>query len=371
MKSWIEVNLGVLSENIRGMRKALRPETEIIFVVKADAYNHGAVALARHAEREGIRWFAVAYFEEALAIREALPEVNILVIGVVEPSLAGLLAEKRITPIVADLEHGMALSEQARKAGVALPVHVKIDTGMGRLGIPWRQGIEQLKSLVGLEGLDVRGLCSHFAMIERNEPQAASNQAERFFNITRAIEQFTGHAFFKHISSSRAMLYHSEWDLDGVRPGIMLYGYGAEEEDMRVRTRPILQWKSRVIQVKHVPANFAVGYYGTYVTSRSTDIVIIACGYADGYLRTLSNRGSVLIQGRRCPIVGRVSMNWIAADAGPVSGVQRGDEVVLIGTQKNEAIWANELAAVCRTIAYEILTSLNATIERRYIASDT
>ncbi|MBN1270622.1 MAG: alanine racemase [Kiritimatiellae bacterium] len=364
---WAEVNLGALEENIRRMQTVLRPETQILFVVKADAYGHGAVPVAKRAAEVGVRWFGVAYLHEALEIRPAVERADILILGVVDSEDVPTLFKQRITPIVADEEHGLALAAAARKAGAILPVHVKIDTGMGRLGLPWEHAEKQLLRLCGEEGLDVRGVCSHFAMVETSEPQAAATQAERFFKITRAVEKRIGRKFFKHISSSRAMLYHKEWDLDAVRPGIMLYGYGTAEDGVRVETCPMLQWKTAVTHVKSVPANFPVGYYSTYVTSRPTDIAVIACGYADGYLRTLSNRGHVLIHGRRCPVVGRVSMNWIAADVGPHSGVKRGDEVVLIGEQGEEAVWANELAALCRTIAYEILTGINARVERRYI----
>ena len=216
-----------------------------------------------------------------------------------------------------------------------------------------------------MPGLDIQGLCSHFAMVEKTEPQSAKKQADRFCSVTDVIQQHIGSELFKHLSSSRAILYHKEWDLDGVRPGIVLYGYGTNDEEMRAHSKPILQWKTRVIQVKSVPENFAVGYYSTYVTSRATDIAVIACGYADGYLRALHKGGQVLIHGRRCPVVGTVSMNWI--DLGPKSGVKRGDEAVLIGAQQNERVWANELAAICRTIPYEILVGIDSKIERRYI----
>ena len=193
--------------------------------------------------------------------------------------------------------------------------------------------------------------------------EAAATQYERFAVIADAHS--TG--LFKHLSSSRAFLYHPEWDFDAVRIGIALFGYGTNEEGMRVRTRPILQWKSRVIQVKEVPAGTGVGYYGTYVTPGPTTLATIALGYADGYLRTLSNRADVLIGGKRRKVVGRVSMNWITVDVGQDGAVHPGDEVVLIGEQGGESIWADDLAKLCRTIPYEILTGINPAIERKYL----
>ena len=367
-KSWVEIDLSILEDNIERLKKTLNNDSEIVFVVKSDAYGHGAVELAKRAFRAGVRSFAVAYVEEAMKIREGgLTEGRIIVLGVADPEEVSVMVKNSIIPIVADLEHGLSLSAAAKAAGVRLPVHVKIDTGMGRIGLPMKKAAEQLMILEKETGLEIVGMCSHFAMVESSEPQAARTQARQFSRIATDFEKKTGRRLFKHLSSSRAILYHPEWQFDGIRPGIMLYGYGAQEEDMRVNTRPFLQWKGVVMQVKSVPANFSVGYYSTYVTSRPTDIGIIACGYADGYLRALSNRGHVLIQGRRCPVVGRVSMNWMAVDLGPKSGVKRGDEVVFIGEQGNEAIWANELAAICRTIPYEILTCINAGIKRVYI----
>lgn len=366
-RCWIEINLDTFADNLRQIKSSLKRSTNIILVVKADAYGHGAVPIALCAAKHGVSWFAVAYLEEALQVRAALPKANIIVIGVVDPREAKVLADKRIIPIVVDLEHGKELAAAARRAGVKLDVHVKIDTGMGRLGIVWRDAVHEMEQLLREEGLNISGICSHFAMVESEDPQAARNQAERFMRIAKAVEKTAGIHLFKHISSSRALLYQKDWDFDGVRPGIIAYGYGTNEDGMRARTQPILQWKGYVMQVKHVPPDFAVGYYSTYVTSRHTDLAVLGCGYADGYLRALSNRGHVLIRGQRCSVVGRVSMNWIMADLGPDSGIQRGDEVVFIGAQGRESVWANELAAICRTIPYEILTCIDSRMERRYL----
>jgi alanine racemase len=169
------------------------------------------------------------------------------------------------------------------------------------------------------------------------------------------------------VSSSRAFLYVNEWDFDGIRPGIALYGYGAGSTHVRIHTHPILQWKSYVIQVKPVPANTPIGYYGSYVTSAPTNIATLCVGYADGYNRLLSNKGHVLIRAQRRPIVGRISMNWVTVDVGSDTDVVEGDEVVLIGTQGSESIWADELAVLCGTIPYEILTDVNVGIERLYV----
>ncbi len=367
--SHIEIDLDRLAENIRQVNAALSAPTKAIFVVKADAYGHGALPLVRRAVREGIEWFAVAYVEEALAIREAITPGRIMVLGVAEPEDVPAMMNRGILPVVVSVEHGRALSKAACAASGRLPVHLKIDTGMGRLGMLWSEAVDQARVLLELPGLDVQGICSHFAKVEPRDPEPARQQIDRFRQVTEAVEAAVGRPLFKHISSSRALLFHPEWDFDGVRPGIIMYGYGANRPEGRFQTRPILQWKTHVMQVRQVPVDFAVGYYGTYVTREPTTLAIIAMGYAEGYLRTLSNCGHVLIRGKRCPVVGRVTMNWITVDAGTVDDIQPGDEVVLIGEQEGVAIWANELAVLCRTIPYEIITGIDAKIERRYLGA--
>jgi alanine racemase len=361
--SWVEVDLDCLRENIRALRSAVPAATEIIFVVKANAYGHGLVPVAQAAAQEGICWFAEAYLDCAVSLREALPDANLLVLGPVLPEHTRILIEQRIIPVIVDREHGLALAAAARSLGTELTAHLKVDTGMGRLGVQWTEVPQVLAEFRAAGGLNITGVCSHFAKVEPSEPVDACSQAERFHDVL----QYFPPNVFRHLSSSRAALYFPEWDFDGIRQGIVLYGYGASDPAGRFMTRPVLQWKSRVVQVKEVPAGFSVGYYGTHRTEYPTRIATVAVGYSDGYNRALSNRGDVLICGRRCAVVGRVSMNWITVDAGSDSPVKTGDEAVLIGKQGGEAIWANELSQICRTIPYEILTSINASLERRYV----
>jgi alanine racemase len=361
--SWVEVSLSRLKQNVRTLRSGVSPETKVIFVVKADAYGHGMVPVAKAAAEVGIDWFAVAFLDEALKIREALPDVNILVLGLVLPEHVGELFDKRILPVVTCLDHGLALAGAARALGRKLPVHLKVDTGMGRLGVQWDEVAGVVQALESAGGLELAGVCSHFARVDPDQPEHASAQAVKFDEALKHLPS----TVFKHLSSSRAALYFPDWDLNGVRQGIVLYGYGAGDPKGRFQTKPILQWKARVVQVKKVPADFLIGYYGTHRTEYPTQIATVAVGYADGYNRALSNKGDVLIGGRRCAVVGRVSMNWITVDVGLDAKVKVGDEVVLIGEQGDESVWADELSKICRTIPYEILTSINAALDRRYV----
>jgi alanine racemase len=363
----VEVNLGILAENIRRVQSVLGPDTKLMFVVKANAYGHGMVPVARKAAEAGVSWFVVAHVFEALELRRAIPEADVLVIGAIRPSDARAMVEHNMAAVVVDESHGVALAGAARQAGRPLAVHLKIDTGMGRLGIPWELADAVHARLAALSDLDVQGICTHFASVEVRKPSLGVTQLDRFQRAAGAIEGRAGRRLFRHVSSSRALQYFADWDLDGVRPGIILYGYGSGERNMRAQTRPILQWRSHVAQVKRVPAGFTVGYYSTHVTPLPTTIATVAAGYADGYHRSLGNKGVVLIRGRRRPVVGRISMNWITVDCGPDSDVAAGDEVTLVGEQGGEQVWADELARLARTIPYEILTSIHASADRVYL----
>lgn len=364
--SSVDIHLDRFSENIRNLRAALNPATSLVLVVKADAYGHGLVPMARQAATMGVAWFAVAYLHEALAVREVAPQANIVILGAVESTDIPLLVEHRILPIIVSEEHGELLAGAAQKSGVVLAAHLKIDTGMGRFGLAWADAVAVAERLARRPGLQLSGICTHFASVEPRKPALGPDQMQRFRGVAEGVQHFLQVPLFRHASSSRAFQYCSDWDLDGVRPGIAAYGYGARERGMRVHTQPVLEWRSAVMQVKRVPAGFPVGYYSTHVTETPTTIATVACGYADGYHRSLSNRGFALVRGRRSAVVGRVSMNWITLDCGPDSEVEVGDEVVLIGAQGAESVWADDLARLGRTIAYEVLTSINARAPRRY-----
>ena len=365
--SWVDVDLGRLRGNVAAIRDSLGG-AKLMAVVKADAYGHGLGAMAGALSRFGVRHFAVAYAAEAEAVRAAAPEADlILVLGVVQAADVPALRKNRITPVVVSTEQARALSDAAMASGGRLGVHLKLDTGMGRLGFVCPAETEAAAGVCGLPGLEVKGVCTHFSMVEPDrKPAAARHQAERFAQAVPVLEAAAGRRLFRHMSSSRAALLLPDCDQDAVRVGLALYGYGAGEAAQRFTTQPVLSWKARVMQVKRVPAGFPVGYYASYRTPAPTDLAVLSCGYTDGYQRHLGNKGHVLIGGTRRPVVGRVSMNWIAADLGPDSGVRAGDEAVLIGRQGKEEIWAGELARHCSTIAYEILTGISRQIERRY-----
>ncbi len=357
-----------MADNLQTVKGALTTGAGVFFVVKADAYGHGHDGVIPAAVEAGADGFAVVSLQEALSVRALAPCADVIMLGVADPADALLLAEHRITPVVVGLDHAIDLAAAATASGVELSVHWKIDTGMGRLGSSCDDIEREAGALTGLRGLHLAGLMSHFAAVETHRPELAGAQAARFTQAAAIAESAANRRLVKHLSSSRAFQFHPEWDFDAVRPGILLYGYGCREPGMRVRTRPWLQWKARLAQVKTVPAETPVGYYSSWRTRQRTDIGIVNLGYADGFLRSLSNRGYVLAGGRRRPVVGRVSMNWVAVDLGQDCNLRRGDEVVLLGRQAAQEIWADEMARWAGTIAYEILTSINPRHERRVTA---
>jgi len=358
--SWIELDLEVLRDNIRRVRASLCPQSGIVFVVKADAYGHGMPPVARCAAGCGVSMFAVAHIDEAILLRSSLPDVRIIILGVLAAGDVPAAVEQRLVPVLVDEEHAASLAARAVEIRASLECHVKIDTGMGRLGIPWERAPEAIERMSRNKSLKITGICSHFASADEPDAAFARTQAERFHSVMSACAK-KGITFqFRHISNSGGFHSTPDCDYEGVRCGIQLYGYGRRGAKSRTETRPFLQWKSRVVQVKKVPAGFPIGYGGTFRTARETLIATIDTGYADGYPRLLGNKAQILVGGRRVPVVGRVSMNMITVDLGPASDVKVRDEAVLLGRQGAEAIWADEIAGWCGTIPYEILTGIRA-----------
>lgn len=347
-----------MRQNLRNLKGALTGGAQIVLVVKANAYGHGMTVVARQARALGISWFLVSRLDEAVELRGALPDGHILLLGALWPTDIGELLASRITPVLVSEEQAMALAAEARRQGVTLGCHAKIDTGMGRLGFAWHVAAPLLAKLSAAGGVVIEGISTHFASAGRASDPFAALQEERFRQVLADCEQCGLRGLFRHISNSAAFVTQSPWDLDGVRLGIVMYGYGGRGK--RAVTRPFLHWKTRVVQVKPVAAGFPVGYLSTHVTTAPTWLATVDVGYSDGYSRLLSNKGCVLVGGRRAPVVGRVTMNFISVDVGPQGGVHPGDEVVLIGRQGNESLWADELARLCETIPYEILTSIRS-----------
>lgn len=362
--TWTEAHLSVLQANVAGLRRMLGPEPRIMFVVKSDAYGHGMASVAQAAWDAGVDWFVVAHMEEATLLRSILPEASILLVGVISARQARALVDERIVPMIVSCEHARDISGAVSGK---VSCHVKVDTGMGRLGVLWQQAVDEIARIRELDNIDVTGLCTHFASSDSADGEFAGIQYDRFDRVSKECATRGMGGLFRHASNSAAVLREEVWQLDGVRTGILLYGYGPggfpRREDA-FDTSPFLHWKTRVLQVRDIPAGFPVSYDSTHVTERATRIATVDVGYADGYHRALSNKGVVLVGGMRCPVIGRVTMNLTLVDLGPDAEVRVGDEVVLMGEQGDVSVWADELARLAGTIPYEILTSIR-TDDRR------
>jgi len=369
--TWIELDAAALARNIQRLREVLAPATTVIFVVKSNAYGHGLIPVARCAWACGIRWFAVAHVDEALPLRALLPEANILLLSPIAPAEVAAALAADLTPVLTDEQQALALAAAARARGQTLSCHAKIDTGMGRLGFFWEEALEALPRLAREPGLQLRGLCTHFSAAGGEADGFTDEQARRFQRVAQACAAAGISGLLRHASNSSALLCDSAWDLDGVRPGILLYGYAppvqvraapaagrAPPTPRRVRVEPCLAWRTRIVQVKKVPAGFPVSYDRTYLTPRETHLAVLDVGYADGYSRQLSNRAEVVIGGRRRPVVGRVTMNLTVVDLGPAGDAAPGDTATLLGRDGAAAVWADEMAAWRGTIPYEVLTNI-------------
>jgi alanine racemase len=381
--SWAEIDLDAVAHNLREVRRVSRPQARIMAVVKADAYGHGAPVVARTALENGADTLGVARAEEGLALRRAGIRAPILVFGYSPPELAGELLEHDLTQTIFSLEQARYFSTVAGSRRQTLKAHLKIDTGMGRLGFvanPAAQGgaekdglmrraIEQVSAVARLPFLDIEGIYTHFAAADGADKASARRQFTLFHDFLARLQRLGMRFPLRHAANSAAIIDLPETHLDMVRAGIMLHGLypSAEVNRERVELRPAMQLKARVAQVREVPAGFRVSYGSTYEAPRPTRLATVTVGYADGYSRLLSSRGSMLVRGCRAPVVGRVCMDQTVLDVGQIEGVRPGDEVVVFGRQGNECIPAEQIALATGTINYEIVSTITARVPRIYV----
>jgi alanine racemase len=378
--TWAEINLNAYAHNIRELRRVTRPTARLMAVVKANGYGHGSVEVSREALQNGAQYLGVARINEAIPLREAGLDVPILIFGYTPPDLAPFLIDYELTQTIYSLSTASALSEQATRKGKKINVHLKVDSGMGRLGfllaatndtpddVMARNSIRAIEAITRLPGLTVEGIFTHFATADSADKSYADLQLDRFMDFLNRLQKEGLEPPVRHTANSGALIDMPNSHLDMVRPGIATYGLHPSEEvnKSRVDLWPVMSVKSRVIHLKQVPPGFNISYGITFQTKKQTTIATVPVGYADGFNRLLSSRGHMLVHGQRVPIVGRVCMDLTMLDVGDVSGVALEDEVVVFGEQGDEAVTADEIASHLDTINYEIVSTVTARVPRIY-----
>ena len=366
--TWAEIDLDAIAFNATSLKARAGGEAELMVTVKANAYGHGAVPVARAALEGGATRLAVHRTLEGVQLRQAGITAPILIMGYTLPAESERVVRWDLTPTVNSQPQAESLSAAAVAGGKPLPVHVKVDTGMGRYGLLPGEVLNFVRFLSGLPGLVLEGLYTHHAVADLADKSFTRHQFSIYMDVVKQLEA-AGFTFpLKHVSNSATTLDLPEMALDMIRCGIALYGLRPSDEvEPAIPLHPALSLKSRVARVRTLPAGASISYGRTYITDKPTRVALVPVGYGDGYHRILSNRGAVLIHGRRAPIVGRVCMDQFVVDVSHIPGVQLHDEVVLIGRQGEGHIPAEEVARWAETINYEVTTSLLPRVVRIYL----
>lgn len=362
----LTIDLDALRHNFQQLEAFANP-AQVLPIVKADAYGHGVIPCAKTLERAGARFFGVALIEEGLELRAAGLQTDVLVLGGAYGDRWDLLVGEGMTPLVFHRDHLEGLAAAARAQGKRAVAHLKLDTGMGRLGI-LPEELSSFLDAAAVHGVELEGLATHFA----NADLADSALTERQIRLMEeAVVTMGGRGMapkWVHLANSAATVSRPDTHGSLVRPGIMLYGaYPSKAYHDRVALRPVLHWSTRITHVKRVPAGTPISYGSRWVAKRESTIATLPLGYADGYQRRLTNVGSVLLRGQRVPIAGTVCMDQCMVDATDLPDVREGEEVVLLGRQGDGEILADELAELCGTIHYEIFCGIGPRVPRVFI----
>jgi len=374
--TWAEVSLTTLRQNFRTVQKHVGANVTVCAVVKADAYGHGAVECSRALEAEGAKWLGVTSLDEAIPLREAGVRANILLMTGFWRGEESEIIRLHLTPTVWEPWHIETLEAAASALSVARhPVHLKVDTGMGRLGV----GIDQLPgvlaALKSAKHLALEGLSTHLASSEIMDAPSVAEQERSFDSARRMVREAGMEPTFVHMANTGAVISRRETWNTMVRPGVALYGYylpfqraGREVSGgtLRLPVKPVLTWKTRILSLRDFGANQPLGYGATYVTKAPAHVAVLPVGYADGYNRQLSNRGRVIVREHYAPIVGRISMDLTLADVTGIPGIAVGDEVILLGAGEGLSVDALEHAELANSTPYEILCNISKRVPRKY-----
>ena len=375
-RTWAEINLDALKNNYHVIRNAVRAETEICWVVKADGYGHGAVFVARTLEGLGAKWFAVSNIEEAEQLRSGGVTGAILILGYTPPDMAEKLGELNISQAVFSAEYAEELSACAKEAGITVKVHIKVDTGMSRIGFLYQDAVrdsgsvDEIEAVCRLENLENEGIFTHFAVADDGKVGSGytKGQYDAFMTAVSQLEE-RGITFrYRHCANSGAVCDYPEMHLDMVRPGVIIYGLNPSGVIRnKLPLQPMMELKTVISMLKEVETNTTVSYGRTFSASRKTKLATVPIGYADGYPRKLHNSADMLVCGERARVVGRVCMDQLMLDVTDIDGVKTGMTVTVFGKDGDELITVDELAKLNETINYEMICIVGKRVPRIFI----
>ena len=375
-RTWAEINLNSIEYNFRNIKNKLSENTKILCVLKADAYGHGAEFLVKEYEKLGADWYGVSNIDEAVQLRNAGAKKPILIFGYTNPEMVETLYKYDISQAVFSLQYAQKLSEICEKTGSKIKIHIKVDTGMSRIGFfcqseeSINNSAKEIKQLKNLKNLEIEGIFTHFSVSDdmTNNTEYTLKQYSNFCSIIKKIENEGINIPIKHCCNSGGIISCPGMHMDMVRAGVILYGlYPSEEVKDKIDLKPAMQLKTVVSQVKEIPENTSVSYGRTFVSNKKMKIASVSIGYADGYSLKFSNTAELLIHGKRAKIVGRVCMDQLMIDITNIENVKEGDEVTIFGTDNPQNISVDELAKIAGTINYEIVCLIGKRVPRIYI----
>lgn len=367
-RTWCEVNLDTIIHNFMQYRNFVKKDTKIMAVIKADAYGHGARTCAKKLQNHA-DYFAVAFADEAFDLRKQGIQTPILILGYSPKATARKILANGITATVYDLDCAKELSKQGEKQGKVAKIHIKIDTGMSRIGYPWDDAntINEITEISKLKNIEIEGIFTHFATADEEDDSFTNLQYERFLSVVEKLEK-NGLTFkIKHCCNSAAAMRFPNMHLDMVRIGIGLYGCFPSEIKYNLDLIPAMSMKTRVVNVKTVSKSNTISYGATFKTDKDLRVATISVGYADGYLRTLSNKAFTVVNGHRAKVLGRICMDLCMIDVSGVNNTSVGDEVLLFGTKDECILPVEELAKISGTVSYEILCGMAKRVPRIYL----
>ena len=368
-RAQVNINLEAIRSNISRIKGNLNKATKLMVIVKADAYGHGAVEVSRALENELVDAYGVAIIEEAIELREAGITKPILILGYTPKEQFNLVISYDVMQTVYQYEMAKELSEEAVRQGKTAKIHIKIDTGMSRLGFSDSdESIKAIKQIASFEGIDIEGLFSHFANADETDKNSTKQQIKRFEAFDNLLRQEGIHIPIRHISNSAGLIEYPEAEYDMVRCGIATYGiYPSNEVNHTFANLiPAMELKSHVVYIKEVEPGTGISYGSTYITGRRTKVATIPIGYADGYSRNMSNIGKVIIKGQYAPIIGRICMDYFMVDVTDVRGVCQGDVVTLLGRDEDCIISVETLAKWAHSFPYEMICTVGKRVPRVY-----